>query len=376
MQPRFPGRPPPSGEDEHEGIVEPPSAYGGPSPREASLRVIGGQNQPARPDLIAAVRQWHKGLRDRSTGQIQPWTTLVLTHMESGRQIRQFDVRPDEDDIELAIEIESVMNSHGRPLATNQGITQNYQLDAYFGTRVDPQSNWIGDVKPTANTDGMGFGGQMMRQRGTPQDFEQQRFRARELEIGASFGLTRYNVEVLVGLLDKANTRIAALEAREDAIKQREQAARDAEYAQELAMMREKAKIKRMNFVVAKVARYIPIIAAKLDERLFGLSQLTPPEKEAKTTKIVETLLSKLNDNQDGAEKMNQIIAILDLKPEEVQDIKDVGVMMWLEKQRAQMQREAEVASKGGFAGLGDDVKALLSDNESPPRRQIGTGSK
>ncbi len=346
--------------------------------REATLRVIGGTNQPARSDLIVAIRQWHKGLRDRATSQVQPWSTLVLTHMESGRQIRQFDVRPDEDDVELAIEIEFVMTSHGKPLATNQGITQNYQLDAYFGARVDPQSNWIGDVKPSANTDGMGFGGQIMRQRGTPQDFEQQRFRARELEIGASFGLTRYNVEILVGLLDNANGRIATLEAREDMIKQREQAARDAEYAQELAMMREKAKIKRMNFVVAKVSRYIPIIAAKLDERLFGLSQLTSAEKETKTTKIVETLLSKMSDNQDGAEKMNQIIAILDLKQEEVQDIKDVGVMMWLEKQRSMMQREAEVASKGGFAGLGDDVKALLADDSGPQqqRRQIGTGSK
>lgn len=365
----FSGGPPPHGDEPHHGFVE------GGLARKAELRVIGGAIEGVRrPDLLAAVKQWHKGQRDRRTGDIQPWTTLILIHIESGRTIRQFDVAPDEDDLELAIEIENALDSHGKPLASTQQITQNYSVDAYFGTRVDPQSQWMGSVNPSTNLDGLAMGGRNMMARGTPQDFEAQRFRSRELEIGASFGMMRYNVETIVGLLDKANARIAVLEAREDAVKAREQALKREENEHQLAMLREQSRIKRNMFLVAKVTRYLPIIAAKLDERLFGLSQLAPDERNSKATEVVKSILSKLPNDAEGAARFEEVAAILNLTAEDKQKIHDLGVMMWLEEEKQKLQREKEIAQKGGFAGLGDDLKNLLG--EAPGRSMLGEGNK
>lgn len=366
----FSGGPPPrDGDEPHQGIIE------GGLARKANLRVVGGVvDGLRRPDLLAAIKQWHKGQRDRKTGEVQPWSTIALVHMESGRPIRQFDVAPDEDDLELAIEIETAMDNHGKPLASSQGVTQNYTLDAYFGTRVDPQGQWVGNVNPSANLDGFGMNSGRMMQRGTPQDFEAQRFRSRELEISASFGLTRYNVELLVDQIRQKDARIATLEAREDAVKERERLLKKEENDHQLNVMRETSRIKRNMFLVAKVTRYLPIIAAKLDERLFGLSQLSPEERSNKATDVVKTLLSKLPNNEEGAARFEEVAAILNLTAEDKQKINDLGVMMWLEEEKQKLQREKEIAQKGGFAGLGDDLKSLLG--EAPGRNMFGEGKK
>lgn len=370
--------PPPFGHDDDDhpmmGTVE------GPLARKAELRVVGGQHEPARPELIAFVKHCHKGLRNRVTGEIQPWTTLMLIHIDSGRVIRQFDVRPDEDDIDLAIEIDQVVNSHGRPLANNTQITQNYQLDCYFEGRTDPQQSVVVDVHPSANMDGLGYKGTQnspyMRARGTPQDFAQQDFRHREQHQQMTMGLVHLTVHQLAEQNQRLQTRITQLEAREDDIKRRERELKDLEHQHELAMLREKGRIKRNMFIVAKIGRYLPIIASRLDERLFGLSQLTSEEKEHKAAEVVKSILSKLSNDAEGQARFDEVAAILNLTDDDKQKIKDLGVMMWLEEEQKKMRREAELAQKGGFAGLGDDIKGMLDDVKTPKERQLSDGSK
>ncbi len=363
--PHFSGGPPT--DDDNDEIVDPRG--GGMERRPMNmgtpLRAIPIEVSPIRrPDLLATLKRWHQGIRDRNTGQVMPWTTLRLVHLDTGRIVTPFDVRPDEDDMRLAMEIEEALDSHGKPLAQHHGVAQAYQLDGYFGDRVDPQANWIGSVEPSASLDAFGPNQQFMRQRGTQQDFRQQDFRRNEMEIQANHGMTRFNMQYTAELLMKEraeNDRLRVIIKEVDAQKRELE---NQEHIREMDRLREIAKIRRMNFIVAKAARYLPIIASRLDEKLFGLSQLTPEEKETKTNRIVEMLLSKLKDGPEGQIKFQQLVSVLNLSPDEVKEIEDVGIMSWLEKQRRDMSREAEIAQKGGFAGLGDDVKKLMDPND------------
>lgn len=371
--------PPPFGPDDDDrqpmtGHVE------GQLARKADLHVIGGQNAPARSEIIAAIKHWHKGLRDRVTGEIRPWSTLIITHIDSGRVIRQLDVRPDEDDMDLAFDINSIIDGHGRPLANNTQITQNYQIDCYFEGRTDPQGNQVVDVHPSANMDGIGYkssqNNPFMRQRGTPQDFNQQEFRHREQNQNMVMGLVHLTVHELHDQLREAKDELKWWRDREKSIQERERQLKKDENDHEIAMLREKGRIKRNMFIVAKIGRYLPIIASRLDERLFGLSQLTGEEKEAKAASVVKSILSKLSNDAEGQARFEQVAAILNLTDEDKQKISDLGVMMWLEEEQKKMRREAELAQKGGFAGLGDDIKGMLDDVKTPKERQLGDGSK
>lgn len=373
-------RPPPAPFDSDD---ERPPMHGtveGQLARKADLRVIGGVHEPARPDIIAAIKHWHKGLRDRVTGDIRIWTTLIIVHVDSGRVIRQLDVRPDEDDIDLAIDINSVIDGHGRPLANNTQITQNYQVDCYFEGRTDPQGNVMAEVHPAANMDGLGYkatqNSPFMRQRGTPQDFSQQDFRHREQNQQMTMGLVHLTVHELHDQLRESRAENREWRTREKEIQERERLLKKEEYDHELAMLREKGRIKRNMFIVAKVGRYLPIIASRLDERLFGLSQLTSEEKEQKSSAVIKSILSKLSNDAEGQARFEEVAAILNLTDDDKSAIKDLGVMMWLENEQKKMKREAELAQKGGFAGLGDDIKGILDDAKTPKERQLGDGSK
>lgn len=360
--PQFSGGPPT--DDDRDEIVEPSHGMQR-RPMGPPVHAIPMDVTPVRrPDLLAAIKRWHNGIRDRSTGQVIPWATLRLVHLDTGRTVMPFDLRPDEDDIALAIEIESALDAHGKPLAQHHGIAQAYQLDAYFGDRVDPQSNWIGSVEPTASLDAFGPNQNFMRQRGTPQDFQQQGFRRNEMEINAQYGMMRFNMQYTAELLMKERTENDRLRGLIKQVEDQKRELENEEHKRKLEMMREAAKIRRMNFVVAKAARYLPIIASRLDEKMFGLTQLTPEEKEAKTNRIVTMLLDKLKDGPEGEVKFQQLVSVLNLSESEVKEIHDVGVMTWLEKQRRDMAREAEVAQKGGFAGLGKDVQQLMNQSD------------
>jgi len=341
------------------GRMDEGGGFQGVQARPTGLRVVGGANPPARrPDLLAAVRHWHRGMRDRATGVLQPWKTLVLTHLETGRIVRQWDVRPDEDDDDLAAEIEMVMESHGKPIARNQGTGQTYQLDAYFGEMTTPQANWTGDVQAAANLDS--FGSPFLRQRGTPQDFDQQRFRHNELQMQASFGLTRFNVELLVEQLKEARAEVQYYRGILHEIEEEKRKLADDEHRRQMEREQQAAWQRRLDFATAKLMRYVPILAAKIDEKMFGLSQLSPEQKENKATDIVKSLLAKINDGEDGMAKLNKVIAILDLSNKEQEAIQELGVMFWLEEERKKLQKEAEMATAGGgFLGLGEDVKAM-----------------
>lgn len=332
---------------------------GGFQGQPGGLRVVGGASQPARrPDLLAAVRHWHRGQRDRQTGILQPWKTLVLTHLETGRIVRQWDVRPDEDDDDLSAEIEMVMESHGKPIARNQGVGQTYQVDAYFGEMTTPQANWTGDVQAGANLDS--FGSPHLRARGTPQDFDQQRFRHNELQMQASFGLTRFNVELLVEQLKEARGEVQYYRGILHQLEEEKRRIAEDDHRRQMERESQAAWQRRLDFATAKLTRYVPILAAKLDEKMFGIAQLSPEQKEEKASGIVRTLLSKIQDGDDGMAKLNKIIAILDLDEKEQAAIQEVGVMFWLEEQQRALKKEAEMASAGGgFVNLGEDVKAI-----------------
>lgn len=337
-----------------------------------NLRVVGGAAQPARrPDLLAAVRHWHRGQRDRTTGTLQPWKTLVLTHLETGRIVRQWDVRPDEDDDDLSADIEMVMESHGKPIARNQGVGQTYQVDAYFGDMTTPQANWTGDVQAAANLDS--FGSPFLRQRGTPQDFDQQRFRHNELQMQASFGLTRFNVELLVEQLKEARAEAQYYRGIMHQIEEEKRKIAEDDHRRQMERETQAAWNRRLDFATAKLMRYVPILAARLDERMFGISQLSAEEKENKAADIVRTLLSKIQDGEDGVAKLNKVIAILDLNEKEQEAIQELGVMFWLEEERKKVQKEAEMAAAGGgFLGLGEEVEAL----QKGQAKQLTTGKK
>jgi hypothetical protein len=338
--------------------------------RPGGLRVVGGASQPARrPDLLAAIRHWHRGQRDRTTGILQPWKTLVLTHLETSRIVRQWDLRPDEDDDDLSADIEMVMESHGKPIARNQGVGQTYQVDAYFGEMTTPQANWTGDVQVGANLDS--FGSPHLRQRGTPQDFDQQRFRHNELQMQASFGLTRFNVELLVEQLKEARAECQYYRGILHQIEEEKRKLADDEHRRQIERDAQAAWSRRLDFATAKLMRYVPILASRLDEKMFGIAQLSPEQKENKATDIVKTLLSKIQDGDDGIAKLNKVIAILDLNEKEQEAIQELGVMFWLEEQRKALAKEAEMATVGGgFLGLGEDVKAMQAGKA--PDKQLG----
>lgn len=346
---------------------------GGFQGRPGGLRVVGGANQPARrPDLLAAIRHWHRGQRDRTTGILQPWKTLVLTHLETSRIVRQWDVRPDEDDDDLAAEIEMVMESHGKPIARSQGVGQTYQVDAYFGEMTTPQANWTGDVQVGANLDS--FGSPHLRARGTPQDFDQQRFRHNELQMQASFGLTRFNVELLVDQLKEARGEVQYYRGILHEIEEEKRRLADDEHRRQIEREAQAAWNRRIDFATAKLVRYVPILAARIDEKMFGISQLSAEQKEEKASNIVKTLLSKIQDGEDGVAKLNKVIAILDLNEKEQEAIQELGVMFWLEEERKKLHKEAEMATAGGgFLGLGEDVKAM--QGQAAPK-QLGEGQK
>lgn len=334
--------------------------YGSRPMPTPALRVVGGQGQPTkRPDLLAAVRHWHKGMRNRNSGELEPWKTLVLTHLESGRPIRQWDLRTDESDDDLAAEVEMVLDAHGRPLAGSSGTSQTYQLDAYFGDSTMPSSNWTGSVTAAANLDS--FGQPHLQRRGTFQDFEQQRFRHNEMQMQASFGLTRFNVELLVQQNNELRAELQWYRSQLHAVEERERALADREHQRRIDIMREEASIKRRDYLIAKLMRYVPIIAAKLDERLFGLAQLTPDDKERKATEIVRMLLAKAQEGEGGGiEKLNALMEMLKLSEKEQEKIQEVGMLFWLEEERRKLHVEAQIAAAGGgFLGLGEEVAKM-----------------
>lgn len=329
--------------------------------RGGALRLVGGTNPPTRrPDLIAAVRHWHRGMRNRTSGELEPWKAIVLTHLDTGRAIRQWDLRSDEDDEDLSAEIEMVMESHGKPLARSTGTGQTYQLDCYFGMMTTPQASWTGDVRAEASLDA--FGSPHLRARGTPQDFDQQRYRHNELQMQASFGLTRFNVELLVSQLQDARAEIARMQQYVLQVEDRERKVREDEERRQAEAERRAANEQRINFLIAKGAKYIPIFAARLDQKLFGLTDLSADEKEHRASEIVRMLLSKLNEGEGegGMEKLSTMISLLNLSEKEQEKLQEVGVMFWLEEQRRQLHKEAEMSgASGGFAGLGNDVEQM-----------------
>ena len=361
-RPRGPGGPPPGAFERGRlergaPMLDPYGSRPMPSP---ALRVIGGAAQPTkRPDLLAAIRHWHKGMRNRNSGELEPWKTLVLTHLETGRPIRQWDLRTDESDEDLSAEIELVLDSHGRPLAGNTGTSQTYQLDAYFGDSTMPASNWTGSVTAAASLDS--FGQPHLQRRGTFQDFEQQRYRHNEMQMQASFGLTRFNVELLVQQNQELRAELQWYRGQLHMVEERERALADREHQRRIDIMREEASIKRRDYLIAKLMRYVPIIAAKLDERLFGLAQLTPDDKERKATEIVRMLLQKAQEGEGGGiEKLNALMEMLKLSEKEQEKIQEVGMLFWLEEERRKLHVEAQIAAAGGgFLGLGEEVAKM-----------------
>jgi len=139
--------------------------------------------------------------------------------------------------------------------------------------------------------------------------------------------------------------------------------------------MREEASIKRRDYLIAKLMRYVPIIAAKLDERLFGLAQLGPDDKERKATEIVRMLLAKAQEGEGGGiEKLNALMEMLKLSEKEQEKIQEVGMLFWLEEERRKLHVEAQIAAAGGgFLGLGEEVAKMGETPGETPGSALAT---
>lgn len=354
------GPPPPFG-------AGPQSPFHRPAqPGQPGLHVVGGAQGPAaRAEVIAFVRLCHRGQQNRTTRTVDPWRCLVLVHLDSGRTVGQWDVRPDEDDLELAHEIDSAANTHGVPLARRNG-TQVYQIDAYFGGETTPRANQIVEVDAPAALHGatnalagrMGPNGMAAARTMSPQDY--QVFRHNEAIMQMGIGMAQFNLQSLQDQLAAANAEVHYYRGQIAEIEDRERKLKDAENSFKLQMFKEQRSAARKDWMIAKLVNYAPVFLAKLDQRLSGMLSLTGDEKEQRALGMFKKLLGKLQDNNGGPEKLATVATTLGLDDNDLAEIMDFGKILWLEDQRQALQREAEkIGRGGGFADLGKDVAAI-----------------
>lgn len=372
------GPPPPFGHS--------PPPFGGPppfgahrtAPGQAPLRVVGGVGGPvARSEVIAFIRQCHKGQRNRLTNEVDPWTTLVVVHLGSGREMGQWDVRPDEDDLTLAHEIDERINSHGVPLARAQG-TQTYQIDCYFGETRTPRANQIVEVDAPAGLHGAANAllqnrGQLAQTaRGAMSPQENQTYRHNEALMSMSIGMAQWNMQNLMEQLTNALNEVQYYRGEIANLDDRERKLKDAENKHKIDLFNAQRSAARKDWMIAKLANYAPVFLAKLDAKVSGMMSMSTDDKEAKALGLIKTLLGKLSDGNGGPEKLAQVATMLGLSDGEMDQITDFGKILWLEEQRTALHREAEkVGRGGGFGDLGKDVMAIARRGMEPaPKKE------
>lgn len=311
-----------------------------------------------RPDLLQTLKHWHNGHKNRISGEVQPWRVIVLTHLDSMREVDQWDLRADEDDVMLALEIEARMNAHGKPIS--QGSEQRYQLDCYFGHQQSPSANWTGTVMAPAAI--QYFGQPAMRgPMNRPEDFLGQTYRHNEMTIQNSTAATQFAITNLTEQLRDARSEIARLNSYIKDVQDRDKELQDESHKRRLEEIKQIRSENRKDAIAAKFMNYAPVFMSAIDRRFFGRQDASSFKDEDAATKVMTMIFKKLS-GEEGMTKMMKIVSELGLEEKEVSELMTLGQMLSIEQKREEMHREAEKVSKGGgFMSLGEDLEKLAN---------------
>jgi hypothetical protein len=314
----------------------------------------GGRTHRKRNELIRALHEWKTGSEAPvdQDGNPEPLRVLILRLQNDpdSRAVGTWACNAKMDHVERADVILRKCYDYANEAAMS-GEAMIFMLYPLFGQdQVGGSISFPIQIVPDPKFAGSDqFTGSLGMDYRVPANRDATAFREQTGLVREAWGLVggtmRITIESLERQLDKAQNRIAELEADRERTWSIQQKLMDHQLDRELKYRKENVQLALMEAAGAKVLSYIPVLMKSVDEWAFkkaGIKNNSDQEPD-EAKELIKLLLSKF----DNKEKAKKIFDAMNLSESEAMKITNMGKELHLEEQRQKLVEESNAAIKG-----------------------------